>query len=273
MDLFKDKTAIVTGGASGIGRGICEQLGERGTVVIVADINRDGAEKVASGINKTGGQAQAAHLDVSQAQQIQNLIDEALSRYGRLDYMFNNAGINVRCDARDMTLDHWQRVIGVNLWGIIFGTTSAYSVMVRQGFGHIVNTASLAGLAPIPMSIQYCTTKHAVVGLSTSLRAEGAALGVKVSVVCPGFVQTGLFDATTHLNVDKEKQMADLPSKMIDATEAAKTILKGVVHNQPIIVFPSHARFFWWMHRIHPSILSPLLGKMVRDFRASRLEA
>jgi NAD(P)-dependent dehydrogenase (short-subunit alcohol dehydrogenase family) len=272
MDLFKDKTAIVTGGASGIGRGICEQLGQRGAVVIVADINKTGAEQVASGINETGGQARAAHLDVTQAEQVQKLIDETLSEHTQLDYMFNNAGVSVGGDARDMNLEHWQHIIAVNLWGVIYGTTSAYSVMVRQGFGHIVNTASLAGLSPAPMNIPYCATKHAVVGLSTSLRAEGEALGVKVSVVCPGWIQTGIWDATPMLKADKAAVIDMQPFKMMDATKAGATIMRGVARNHAIIVFPLHARLLWWVLRLKPSFLSPLNRKAVKQFRALRVE-
>jgi short-subunit dehydrogenase len=107
--------------------------------------------------------------------------------------MLNNAGIALGGEVRDMDLEHWRRILDVNLWGVIHGTTAAYQVMVKQGFGHIVNTASLGGLIPEPMATAYATTKHAVVGLSTSLRAEAAELRVKVSVVCPGFVQTRTF--------------------------------------------------------------------------------
>jgi NAD(P)-dependent dehydrogenase (short-subunit alcohol dehydrogenase family) len=273
MSLFKDKIAIVTGGASGIGRAICEQLAQRGKTVIVADINREGAEQVASGINETGGPARAAHLDVTQAEQIRTLIDETASEHARLDYIFNNAGITIGGEAQDITLEHWKRIVSVNLWGVIYGTTSAYSVMVGQGFGHIVNTASVSGLVPAPMTIPYCATKHAVVGLSTSLRAEGEALGVKVTVVCPGYVQTHIYDTTPVLNVDKAKAIDKIPVKMMDPTKAADRILRGVARNRAIIVFPLHARALWWILRLHPSILSPLFRKMLKDFRALRLDA
>jgi NAD(P)-dependent dehydrogenase (short-subunit alcohol dehydrogenase family) len=272
MDAFKDKVAIVTGGASGIGRALCEQLGKRGAVVTVADLNKEGVAEVASGINRTDGRAKAVHLDVAEAEQIQKLIDETVSEHRRLDYMFNNAGISIGGEVRDMNLEHWQRVIAVNLWGVIYGTTCAYSLMVRQGFGHIVNTASLAGLIPGPTNTPYGTSKYAVLGLSTSLRAEGAALGVKVTVVCPGFVQTGIYDASPLLKADKEKLQANIPFRMMDATKAAEKILQGVRRNRAIIVFPFHARFLWWLYRLCPSLLSPAGRKGMKDFRALRYE-
>lgn len=272
MEHFKDRIAIVTGGASGMGRALCEELGRRGAVVIATDINNEGVKKVASAITGTGGQAAAAYLDVTQVEDVQKLIEKTALEYGRLDYMFNNAGIAIAGEERDVSLEHWRRVIGVNIWGVIYGTTAAYSLMVKQGFGHIVNTASLAGLIPVPNEISYTTAKHAVVGLSTSLRAEGADLGVKVSVVCPGFVQTGIFDATPVLQANMEDLLAKIPFKMIEATKAARLILRGVTRNRAIIIFPPHARIFWWLNRLHPALNAPFGRKMVRDFRAIRTE-
>ena len=269
MDAFKEKIAIVTGGASGIGRAVCEQLSQRGATVVVADVDEEGAGQVVSGINETGGRARAAHIDVAQAEEIQKLIDETVSEHGRLDYMFNNAGICVIGEERDVSLDHWRSVLDVNLFGVIYGATAAYSLMVKQGFGHIVNTASLAGLIPAAQEISYTASKHAVVGISNSLRAEGADLGVKVSVVCPGFVQTGIFDAMLAVNVDKEKLVAKIPFKM-KATKAAQEILRGVARNRTTIVFPAHARIIWWLYRLHPSILIPLDRRVIKDFRALR---
>ena len=270
MDLFRDKIAIVTGGASGIGRGICELLGRQGANVTVADVNKAGADGVAAGIVKTGGDAKAVQLDVTDAGAVEKLIEETASEHGRLDYLFNNAGISVGGEVRDLKPEHWKRVIDVNLMGVINGTLPAYSLMVKQGFGHIVNTASLAGLIPGPMNTPYGTTKHAVVGLSTSLRAEGTDLGVKVSAVCPGFIQTGIWESSPAMNVDKEKALATIPLKMMDATKAAEKLLEGVERNRAIITLPFHARFMWWLNRIHPSLLKPFCTLSVKNFRKFR---
>jgi short-subunit dehydrogenase len=239
-------------------------------MVVVADVNEGRAGQVASGINKRGDRARAAHVDVAQAEEVQNLIEETVTEYGRLDYMFNNAGICVVGEERDVSLDHWRSVLDVNLFGVIYGTTAAYSLMIKQGFGHIVNTASLAGLIPAIQEISYTASKYAVVGISNALRVEGADLGVKVSVVCPGFVQTGIYDASLAVNVDKEKLVANIPFKMMEAEKAAQEILRGVALNRAIIVFPSHARIMWWLYRLHPSILIPLGRKVIKDFRALR---
>lgn len=255
-DQFKDKVAIVTGGASGIGRALCEALSRRGACVIVADINTEGAQRVASAITTAGGRARAAHLDVVKDEGVRKLVDDTASEYRRLDYMFNNAGVNVsRGEMRDLTVEHWHSVIDVNLLGVLYGTIAAYSVMVQQGFGHIINTASLAGLLGFPTSIPYGVSKCALVGLSIPLRLEAADLGVKVSVVCPGEIRT---------NKPNQRYKFGL----VDAEEAAEIILRGVAKNQAIIVFPLYARVLWRLNRLFPNLLFPLGRKMVRDFRA-----
>jgi NAD(P)-dependent dehydrogenase (short-subunit alcohol dehydrogenase family) len=270
---YKDKTVIVTGAASGIGRALSEELSRKGAIVILADIHRDGLKQAASKLTESGARVETAYLDVTRAEEVHALIDKVISDHGRLDYIFNNAGIAVAGEARDLSLDHWRRVIDVNLWGVIYGTNAAYSVMVKQGFGHIVNTASLAGLIGSPTMIPYSTTKFAVVGLSSSLRAEAEEFGVKVSAVCPGFIQTGIFDAATYVHSRKDDMLAKLPFKPMDVNEAARVILRGVARNKAIIVFPFYGRLLWWLQRVHNSLIKPVARKTVKDFRELRTES
>jgi len=275
MNHFENKVAVVTGGASGIGRALCEELGQReAAMVVVADINAEGAGQVASAINTAGGRARAVHLDVSRAEDVQKLVEDTASEHGRLDFMFNNAGIALCGEVRDMDLEHWQRILDVNLWGVICGTTAAYRVMTQQGFGHIVNTASLGGLIPEPMATAYATTKHAGLGLSTSLRAEAAELGIKVSAVCPGFVQTKALDSATYVGVKREDAISEMSSsmKMMDATDFARVILRGVERNKAIITDTALTRLLWWLYRLNPAVLGPFLQKGVSDMRALRIE-
>jgi NAD(P)-dependent dehydrogenase (short-subunit alcohol dehydrogenase family) len=270
MGDLTQKVAIVTGGASGIGQALCQEMGRRGAIVIVADINMEGAQKVASAIASGGCLATPARIDVSKADDVQKLINETVSINKRVDYMFNNAGIGIVGEMRDMDLGLWGDIVNVNLWGVIHGTTSAYQVMVRQGFGHIVNTASVAGLVPIPMETAYVTTKYGVVGLSLSLRDEARQLGVKVSVVCPGFVRTEIYESATVLRVNRKDLIAHIPFRPMNASRAARVILRGVSRNQAVITMPSHARIFWWLYRLHPVLLSYWARKIPRDFRRLR---
>jgi NAD(P)-dependent dehydrogenase (short-subunit alcohol dehydrogenase family) len=271
-DSLGQKVAIVTGGGSGIGQAVSLELARRGARVIVADIDGDHAKRVATAIADSGGRATASRLDVSQEQDIRRLVQDTAAAYGRLDYQFNNAGIAIGGDARDLTVDQWRRVLDVDLYGVLYGTLAAYPIMVTQGFGHIVNTSSAAGLLPAPLSAPYCTAKHAVVGLSLSLRAEGADLGVKVSVVCPGWVRTPIFENSVAVNMPQEP--LDRPPgriKWIEAAQAAQVILDGVARNQAVIAFPRYIRLAWRAYRLFPRLVERGAPRQVREARRYRI--
>lgn len=270
MTSFHNKVAIVTGGASGIGRALCEELARRGAVAVVADINFEGAQTVASAIVANGGRATAAPLDVTRAADVERLVEDTVRAHGRLDYMFNNAGIGVGGEVRDLTLDHWRKCVDINLWGVIYGTTAAYAAMLRQGSGHIVNTASAAGLVGEPGLAPYSVTKSAVVALSTALRAEAEAFGVRVSVICPGFIDTAIYENAIGIQIDKDEFLKKLPVKLVSAPDAARAILRGVESNESIIVFPFYARLAWWLVRINPGILARFHRRILANLRAMR---
>jgi NAD(P)-dependent dehydrogenase (short-subunit alcohol dehydrogenase family) len=274
MEYFKDKIAIVTGGASGMGRAVCEQMGRHGATLVVADINQQGAQEVAESIVAAGGKARAVRLDVTRREDVHDLVNEAAREHGRLDLIFNNAGIGILGDERDKTLDHWKKVVDVNLHGVLHGTTAAYPLMVAQGFGQIVNMASMAGYIPSPMDAAYGTTKHAVVGLSVSLRDEAADLGVKVNAVCPGFIRTPIIFNTPILNVrvTREEIEESLPDWLyMDQDKAGTAILKGIARNRAMIVFPFHARVAWWLMRLYPPLFDRIGRLQIKVFRKNLL--
>ena len=255
MDVFTDKIALVTGGASGIGRALCEQLGGHGTTVIVADINAGKAEAVAQGITQRGGRAGSAVLDVSDTDAVRQFIDAMVAAYGRIDYLFNNAGIAIVGDMRNMTAADWERILAVNLRGVVNGVAAAYPHMISQRAGHIVNTASMAGLVPMPALVAYAMTKHAVIGLSTSLRIEAAPFGVRISAVCPGFVHTGIVTAAHYLDAPREAVTPVLKFlRPIEASDCARAVLRGVRRNRAIIVTPFAARLGWWFYDLFPQL-------------------
>lgn len=167
MDAFRDRVAIVTGAGSGIGRAISVALGRRGARVIVTDLDLASAEATAEMVRRAGAETSAHRVDVVDPGDVSEIVDHTVRVHRRLDLLFNNAGIAVGGEARDTTLAEWHRTIDVNLLGVVHGVHAAYPVMIRQGSGHIVNTASVAGLSPVPGLVAYAATKHAVVGLST----------------------------------------------------------------------------------------------------------
>ncbi len=269
---FRGKVAIVTGAASGIGKALSGALARRGATVVLADIDETGAKAAADGLGAgPPGRVAGVGLDVTDADAVAALVGRTAQDHGHLDLLFNNAGIGIVGPVRDLTLAHWNRAIDVNLRGVVHGVVAAYPVMIRQGRGHIVNTASLAGLLPSPMLTPYGMTKHGVVGLSTSLRMEGAAHGVRVSVVCPGVIDTPLLDKG---NPPDLPQVTNMPSARrlltqltggpYPASSLAEDVLDGIVRNRPIIVTPRHARVPWRLYRLSPRLMIETGPRFVR---------
>ena len=275
MNIFRDKVVFVTGGGSGLGRALSEELGRRGAVIAVTDIDAQAAERVADTIRASGGKSCAMQVDVARPDHLGESIDRVVAQYGHLDYVFNNAGIITLGEVRDMELKHWHRLIDANLLGVLYGTTAAYSHMVKQGYGHIVNIASVAGLVPLPTYAAYSATKHAVVGLSTSLRPEASGLGVKISVVCPGTMNTGLGASAPILHASRAVLESNYRKneKNMDPKAAALLILRGIERNRRMIIFPFSARLLWWAHRLQPALLAPLESWFVKALRAARTES
>jgi NAD(P)-dependent dehydrogenase (short-subunit alcohol dehydrogenase family) len=268
MGLFEQKTAIVTGAASGIGKALGEALARRGAITVMADVQDKMLEEAVESITGAGYRAEAATLDVTDFEAVQRLIRDTVSRYGRLDYLFNNAGIAVGAEARDCSLDDWHNVLNVNLFGVVNGVHAAYPLMVQQGAGHIINTASIEGLIPFPGAGSYVASKYAVVGLSNVLRIEGADLGVKVSVVCPGYVKTPIFRTCKLIKIDREKMLKTLPERFgVTPEECALAILRGVKKNKAVIVVTGFAKVLWFVHRINTRLIP---WKMRKDLRKSR---
>jgi NADP-dependent 3-hydroxy acid dehydrogenase YdfG len=268
MDNFKEKVSMVTGAASGIGRALGEELARREAIVILADINSQLLSEVAESISEAGYQAQAVSLDVSNYDAVKKLVDDTVAQHGRLDFMFNNAGIAVGGEVRDCSIDDWRNVLNVNLHGVINGVDSAYQIMVKQGFGHIINTASIEGLLPFPGTVSYAASKYGVVGLSNALRIEGADLGVKVSVVCPGYIKTAIFHTSKMVKIDREKMLASLPDRLgITPEECASVIIRGVQRNRAIIVVTGFAKILWLLQRISPGLIRWMMSWNLKKSR------
>lgn len=273
MRKLENRVALVTGGASGIGRALCEEIAALGAFAVVADINVEGAEKVAAAIRQRGDRAAAVALDVSREDEVEKVVGDVMATHGRIDYMFNNAAVAIVGELRDGNVPDFRRVVDVNLFGVVHGTMSAYRVMRRQGFGHIVNISSMTGLMPTPILTAYSTTKWAIIGFSTAARVEAAGLGVKVSVACLGLVRTDMGEHNVYWNVRKEDHFAQLPMRWaMEPGQVAKGILRGVARNREIIVFPFSVRVGWWVYRACPWVFAPLWGRMLKRFRARRIK-
>lgn len=264
---FAGAVAIVTGGASGIGRALCEELAKRGSEVVIADRQTGPAEEIAARIQFSGGKATTAALDVTHYPSMEQLVQDTVRRSGRIDYLFNNAGIGIGGHVHHYTIDDWNYIVNVNLNGVINGVQAAYNVMVAQGFGHIVNTASTAGLMPFAGGVAYSTTKHAVVGLSRSLRAEAARFGIRVSALCPGVIDTAIWKEGGKFGRMLMDIPADSARRMVDSLKPippemlAKKTLDAVAANRAFIVEPAWWKRIWWINRLFPSLAIDLAQK------------
>jgi len=267
---YSDKIVLITGAGAGIGAELAGTLAGTGATVIAVDLDHIAVAAVVGRITATGGSAEAVAVDVSDAAAITGVINAAAERHVHLDYVFNNAGIAIGGDARDLSLEQWRRVLDVNWNGVLYGTLAAYQIMTRQGFGHIVNTASGTGLLPQPGNAPYCASKHAVVGMSLSLRYEGADLGVKVSVICPGHVGTNIYQAMTVVNVSREALLASLPAKPLPVADAVRIILDGVRANRSLIVFPANMLWAWRLNRLFPRLMEVAWRSAIRRLRRLR---
>jgi NAD(P)-dependent dehydrogenase (short-subunit alcohol dehydrogenase family) len=257
---YQGAVAIVTGGASGIGRALAEELARRGCEVILADLRREAADAVAAKIRDQGGRASAQALDVTDAEAVDRVLRDTHERCGRLDYMFNNAGIALNGRFEDFEVSHWRKIIDVNLMGIVHGTRAAHRHMSEQGFGHIVNTASFAGVFPWPTTTPYTASKHAVVGMSTALRAELQGAGIRVSVLCPGTILTPMIEQGASperwvgsYSQDKLERFFKSASGLSPDVFAGRA-LDRVARNQPVIVLPASYRMLWLINRISPAM-------------------
>ena len=235
MEMTK-KVAIVTGGASGIGRAICGELVQQNVFVIIADLNIHAGVILEEKLNNKTVNARYVYLDVTDFESVERLLTDIYDEFGRIDYLFNNAGMAMYGELYHMTIENWKEIMDVNLWGVINGTQIGYNLMKKQGFGHIVNTASAAGLGPSPISSAYATTKHAVVGLTTSLHYEAEEYGIKVSALCPTFVDTPIFEEAKAIHMNKTVLTKQLKKqKMMSPEKLAKITLRGIHKNKPII--------------------------------------
>jgi NAD(P)-dependent dehydrogenase (short-subunit alcohol dehydrogenase family) len=221
---FKGKVAVITGAAGGIGRGLAEKAVNQGMKVVLADVEQGALRKTEEYLRSKGGDVLAVIADVSKPEQVEQLVARTVGKYGTVDLLCNNAGVAAGGQIREMTLKDWQWVLGVNLWGVIYGVHFFLPVMLKKDTeSHIVNTASVEGLWTRIGSANYQVAKHGVVALSEILKMELAAESGKVgvSVLCPGGVNTGIVDA-------ERNRPSDLQNPAVVRTPEQETMIAMV---------------------------------------------
>jgi NAD(P)-dependent dehydrogenase (short-subunit alcohol dehydrogenase family) len=272
------QVAIVTGGASGIGAALTTTLAGNSAEVWIADRQIGEAQTLAQRLAGGGAKSHAIELDVRDYASFERVVNEVVRQSGRIDYLFNNAGIGVGGEVASYTLDDWNDVFDVNLRGVVHGIQAVYPTMIRQHSGHIVNTASMAGLVTTGGQAAYTASKHAVVALSRTLRVEAETHGVRVSVICPGVIRTPILtggkygrinlpdmsDADVLKSWDRMRPMA--PD--VFAERALRRVLRG----EAVIVVPSWWKGWWFLERLSPALslrFARLQLRQVREMTAS----
>lgn len=208
MPDLANKVAIVTGAASGIGRATASLFAAHGAAVVVADVTDDAGQRVADEIAGRGETAMFVHCDVSQPDDVEAVVHAALAHFGRLDVLFNNAGIEGAVAVTDAaSIENWHRVIAVNLTGVFLGMKYGIQAMLRTGGGSVVNNASVAGMVGFPGIPAYCASKGGVIQLTRTAALEYATQGVRVNCLCPGVIDTPMVDRFTKATAQPEDQI------------------------------------------------------------------
>ena len=244
--------ALVTGAAQGIGLALATALAADGWRVVLADLDAAKAEAAAAALPG----ARAVRLDVTDPGAVDAVVT-GIEQDEPLRLLVNNAGVSPAPGDRGLwSVTEWQRVVAVNLMGVVHGIGAAYPRMRDRGSGVILNTASLAGLVPGPGLGPYGATKHAVVGLSLGLRADAAPFGVRVSALCPGWVDTPMLDSVGPDGRPVRDDLAEFGiGEPVPAADVAAAALDGLRRNVPLIVVPKEAKQAWWAQRLAPKYI------------------
>ncbi|HKA49835.1 MAG TPA: SDR family NAD(P)-dependent oxidoreductase [Candidatus Dormibacteraeota bacterium] len=224
---LEGSAAVITGGASGIGRACALAMARRGSDVIIADINEQRMDDTVSEIQALGRRSAGLRCDVSRDGELELLAERAIAEMGRIDVLMNNAGVVLGGPVEQIAMADWEWIVNINLLGPVRGVRAFLPHMLERGSGYIVNTASFAGLvAHNPLTIPYDTTKHGVVGFSAGLALYCRPRGIGVSVLCPGYVETNLSENYRFRGLDDS---STVPGRMPDVTVQPEAVAERVV--------------------------------------------
>jgi NAD(P)-dependent dehydrogenase (short-subunit alcohol dehydrogenase family) len=253
--------AVVTGAGSGLGRAFCIELAKRRGRVLAADIDLEGAEETARLVREAGGEAVVHRCDVSIPEEVEGLAAAIEGAYGAADLVINNAGVAVGGLVGKVPLDDWRWIMGINLWGVIYGCHTFVPRFRTRGYGHIINVASAAGLLAAPEMAPYNVTKSGVVALSETLHAELAGTGVVVTVLCPTFFKTNIARSShTHAeNVTPDDVEKLMTRTSVQAPEVARYALDATDRGDLFALPHADGRWGWRLKRLSPELFQSRL--------------
>jgi len=275
MKILSDKKVFITGAASGIGRATAQAMGKRACRLFLTDIDENGLKKTVDAISHAGGQVCLSRaFDVGDYKAMSAFADEVHAGYDSLDILVNVAGIALFSQVEDMEHSDWEKVIKVNLWGVIHGIECFVPEMIRAGKGgHIVSVSSTAGLIGLPWHVVYSATKHAVVGISEVLRYDLKKHNIGVSVICPGAVNTGIVQSV-KINASPEslEKSRELFLKIAIAPEKVAEMIVNAVRSRKFLVITSFdIKLFYFLKRYFPPLYH-LVMLAITSIMGSRLK-
>lgn len=256
---FKDKTVLVTGASSGIGMGFALRVAKDGANVILAARRIDKLNEVKAKIEELGGRAEVYETDVTDLGQVRQLFLNSTKNSRKLDLVFNNAGIGFVGYIYDLPAEEIEKVLDVNVKGMIMVAKYAAEVMTRQNSGHIIFSSSLAGLVTLPQWSVYVASKWAITGFADSIRPELKKFNVRVTTLHPGAVTTEFFDPQ-KANIDISKM-----GKALSVEEVAEEVYKASFTDRKRVVIPGSSKSFANVYRFFPALAEKMLAKMTKD--------
>ncbi len=244
----------MTGVASGIGRAIALHLAELGVDLFLVDVDHVGLSKTVSDASKFGIEVFGRQCDIGSSDEVSAAVTELLTRWGGADILINNAGITYYGRTNEMSAEHWDRVLRVNLYAQVQFTRELLPSLLERPEAHIVNVCSMFGLVGMPKLAAYCTTKFGLVGLSDALRAEYGRYGLGVTALCPGFVRTNLFTSAPLPPTAKQHK---IPPRIFTTTpeRVAKATIRAIRRNRRLVVVEPSARLLCTLKRLTPGLV------------------
>jgi NAD(P)-dependent dehydrogenase (short-subunit alcohol dehydrogenase family) len=264
---FDGKTALITGAGSGIGRATATAFAHAGADLVLGDIDEAGLEATAAPLRGLGRRVLTHRVDVSQRDAMRAFADEVSRAAGPIDVLVHNAGVGLSARLLETTLEDWEWILSINLWGVIHGCHFFAPAMARRGCGHIVNVASIAGLVASEPLGAYATTKFAVVGFSEALREELGPLGVGVTTICPGVIDTPIVKSTRARGSYAEPAARARAETLFarrgyGPEKVASAILDGIAHNRALVPVSPEAWALYLGKRTAPDVMRRLFAQV-----------